>query len=129
MSVDRALKIALINPRVESYSSTLPPLGLLYIAAVLERAGFTPRIFDIYPYDDRDFTSLAEYCPDIVGMTVLTDYWTRALKLSAFVKTRLPSAVFIIGGVHVTALPEESLAALDATIGVIGEGGRNAFLS
>lgn len=116
------LRIALVNPRVESYSSTLPPLGLLYIAAVLERAGFTPRVFDIYPYDDRDFAALADYQPDVVGMTVLTDYWTRALEVSAFIRTRIQQAIFIVGGVHVTALPEDSLAALDAQVGVIGEG-------
>ena len=115
-------KIALVNPRVESYSSTLPPLGLLYIAAVLERAGFSPRIFDIYPYDDRDFDALADYRPDVVGMTILTDYWSRAVEISTLKRTRLPQTIFIVGGVHVTALPEESLTALDATIGVIGEG-------
>jgi anaerobic magnesium-protoporphyrin IX monomethyl ester cyclase len=116
------LKIALVNPRVESYSSTMPPLGLLYIASVLERAGFTPRIFDIYPYDDRDFAALAEYRPDIVGMTILTDYWTRAVEVSVLVKARLPQSLFIVGGVHLTAIPEDTLAVLDATIGVIGEG-------
>lgn len=118
----RDLKIALVNPRVESYSSTLPPLGLLYIAAVLEQAGFAPRVFDIYPYDDRDFADLADYRPDAVAMTVLTDYWVRAVELSAFIKSRLPQSVFIAGGVHVTALPQESLASLGAAIGVIGEG-------
>jgi len=118
----QSLRIALVNPRVESYSSTLPPLGLLYIAAVLEEAGFAPRVFDIYPYDDRDFTGLVEYRPDVVGMTVLTDYWTRATEVAAVVQTRLPETCFIVGGVHVTALPEESVTGLAATIGVIGEG-------
>ncbi len=116
------LRIALVNPRVESYSSTLPPLGLLYIASVLEQSGFSPRIFDIYPYDDRDFDTLLKYRPDVIGMTVLTDYWTRALEISSLVTARLPQTVFIVGGVHITALPEDSLAALGATIGVIGEG-------
>ena len=37
--VSKNLKVALVNPRVESYSGVLPPLGLLYIAAVLEKAG------------------------------------------------------------------------------------------
>lgn len=39
-------KIALVNPRVESYSETMPPLGLLYIAALLERNNFKVKIFD-----------------------------------------------------------------------------------
>lgn len=115
-------KIALVNPRVESYSSTLPPLGLLYIAAVLEQAGFAPRVFDIYPYDNRDFMDLVEYSPDVVGMTVLTDYWIRAVEISELIKSKVPETFLIIGGVHVTALPEESLELLGAEIGVIGEG-------
>ena len=50
------LKIALVNPRVESYSSVLPPLGLLYIAAVLEKDGYSVRVFDISP--DEGFLEL-----------------------------------------------------------------------
>lgn len=116
------LKIALVNPRVESYSSTLPPLGLLYIAAVLEQHGFCPRVFDLSPYDDRDLSSIVDYNPDIIGMTVLTDYWHRAKHVAARIKKLMPKALFIIGGVHVTALPEESLSELNADLGVIGEG-------
>lgn len=118
----KKLKIALINPRVESYSSTLPPLGLLYIAAMLERAGFTPRVFDIYPYDDRDLPKLIEYQPEVIGMTVLTDYWLRAVHISKVIHKELPETFLIVGGVHVTALPEESLDQLGASLGVIGEG-------
>ena len=121
-AMKKTLKIALVNPRVESYSSTLPPLGLLYIAAVLEQHGFSPRIFDIYPYDDRDFPTLVAYRPDIIGMTVLTDYWPRAVQIAELVRTSLPEATFIVGGVHITALPEESITDLNAVIGVIGEG-------
>ncbi|MCK4248755.1 MAG: B12-binding domain-containing radical SAM protein, partial [Candidatus Omnitrophica bacterium] len=116
------MKIALVNPRIESYSSTLPPLGLLYIAAVLEKNGYEVRIFDIYPYDDRDLDSLVRYKPDIIGMTVLTDYWSRARYIARFIRDKIVKSTFIVGGVHVTVLPEESIRGLDADIGVIGEG-------
>jgi len=116
------IKIALVNPRIESYSSTMPPLGLLYIAAVLEKNDFSVRIFDIYPYDDSDIEALLEYHPNVVGMSILTDYWNRAKHISEAINHDLPDSTFIIGGVHVTALPEESLTELNADIGVIGEG-------
>ncbi len=116
------IKIALVNPRIEMYSSTLPPLGLLYIAAVLEKSGHKVRIFDIYPYDDRDITSLINYNPDIVGLTALTDYWSRAQHIARAIREKISDCTFIAGGVHITVKPEDSLKGLDADIGVIGEG-------
>jgi anaerobic magnesium-protoporphyrin IX monomethyl ester cyclase len=116
------MKIALINPRVESYSSTIPPLGLLTIAAMLEKEGYTVRLFDIYPYNDRDIPKVVEFQPDVVGITVLTDYLERALHVGGKIRLALPKAFFLIGGVHVTALPEESMRAFGAHAGVLGEG-------
>lgn len=116
------LKIALVNPRVESYSGTMPPLGLLCIAGILERSGLNVKIFDLYPYDDRDFPSLIDFSPDIVGMTVLTDYWPRAVHTASVVSKLLPDATLVIGGVHVTVLPKDSLEQLEADIAVLGEG-------
>ena len=116
------LKIALINPRIESYSSTLPPLGLLYIASLLEKNGFMVKIIDVYPYDDRDISKIIQYKPDITGMTILTDYWNRAKHITEKISEVVSGTVFIIGGVHVTALPEKSITELNADIGVIGEG-------
>lgn len=116
------MKIALVNPRVESLGSMIPPLGLLWIAAVLERNSYDARIFDIYPYDDNDLDSLKEYAPDVVGMTLLTDYWERAAHVAQFVRRELKNATFVVGGVHVTQLTEEAIRGLDADMGVIGEG-------
>ncbi|MFH2219345.1 MAG: radical SAM protein [Pseudomonadota bacterium] len=116
------MKIALINPRVESYSSTLPPIGLLYIAAVLERGGFKVRVFDIHPCDDRDIPNLLSYDPDIVGMTVLTDYWSRAKHIADIIHKNLGGSLFVAGGVHVTVQPEQGIRELDAHVGVLGEG-------
>lgn len=124
MLVPKNLKVALVNPRVESYSSVLPPLGLLYIAAVLEKEGYQVRVFDVYPYDDRTLPEVAAYQPDVIGMTVLTDYWRRACHVAAFIRKEIPKATFVVGGIHVTTMPEEALTELQADIAVIGEGER-----
>ncbi|OGC04131.1 hypothetical protein A2276_05905 [candidate division WOR-1 bacterium RIFOXYA12_FULL_43_27] len=115
-------RIALINPRVESFSGNMPPLGILYIAAILEKNGYEVKIFDIYPYDDRSIPAMLDYQPEIIGMTVLTDYWPRAKYISKTIKEKLPNSFFVVGGVHVTALPEESILELNADAAVIGEG-------
>jgi len=94
----------------------------LYIASLLEKRGYDVRVFDIYPYDDRDFPKILGYDPDMIGMTVLTDYVQRARSVAAYVKKNLSSKIFVIGGVHVTALPQESVSEFNADIGVIGEG-------
>lgn len=116
------MRIALVNPRVESLGSMIPPLGLLWIGGVLERDGHEVKIFDIYPYDDNDLPSLAAYRADVVGMTVLTDYWDRAVQVAEFIRREMPDSRFVIGGVHVTMLPGEAIRGLGAMVGVIGEG-------
>jgi anaerobic magnesium-protoporphyrin IX monomethyl ester cyclase len=120
--MEEKIKIALINPRIESYSSTLPPLGLLYIASLLEKNNYNVKIFDVYPYDDRDIINIVRYKPEIIGMTVLTDYWSRAKYVAEKITAELRASVYIIGGIHVTALPEKSFTELGADIGVVGEG-------
>ncbi len=116
------MKIALVNPRIEAYSSTLPPLGLLYIGAVLEKEGFEVRIFDPLPDSDNDIRKIINYQPDIIGMSILTTYVDRAKHIISICKEQLKSSVLVIGGIHPTALPEESLEFFDADYVVIGEG-------
>jgi anaerobic magnesium-protoporphyrin IX monomethyl ester cyclase len=116
------MKIALVNPRVESYSSTLPPLGVLYVAAVLEREGFDVRVFDPPPHDDGELSDIVAYGPDIIGLSVLTTYVGRARQLIAYLKQHLPQAYFVAGGIHPTVLPEETIRSLGLDCVVIGEG-------
>ena len=46
----------------------MPSLGLLYIAAVLERDGFTVKVFD-ENYDPAMVASIVEFAPLVVGFT------------------------------------------------------------
>lgn len=116
------MRIALVNPRIETYSSTLPPLGLLYIAAVLEQAGFEVRVFDPLPHDDREVEDVIAYKPDILGFSILTTYIYRAKRIIADLRKALGGSTFIVGGIHPTVMPEEALSFLGADIAVVGEG-------
>ncbi len=67
------------------------------------------KIFDSRPEDDRDIPSLVAFDPHVIGVTVPADCFVRAQHGAWVINEKLPCAVFIVGGVHVTALPWESM--------------------
>jgi anaerobic magnesium-protoporphyrin IX monomethyl ester cyclase len=102
----------------------IPPLGLAYLAAVLEKEGGNVSITD----GSRGL-SLAEvidelrgYGPDIVGITCTTPTFLDAIGLAEAVRQTFPKAIIVLGGPHVTAIPQEAMLEGVFDIGVIGEG-------
>lgn len=115
------MKVALVNPRVESFSSILPPLGLLYIGAVLERE-HEVRIFDPLPGDEKILQEIVKFQPEVIGISILTSYLKRAKCIISNLKEKLPAAFFAAGGVHPTALPDNTLDYFKVDCVVLGEG-------
>lgn len=66
--------------------------------------------------------SIEEHGIEVVGISVLTLTAPRAYEVGAFLKLNCPSVTVVMGGVHVTLLPEEPLAAGCADVVVRGEG-------
>ncbi|OGS22597.1 MAG: hypothetical protein A2252_03190 [Elusimicrobia bacterium RIFOXYA2_FULL_39_19] len=104
--------------------SYLPPLGLAYLAAVLENK-HEVKIIDgaalNITIDDIKKT-LAEWKPDILGITAYTPTFYRALATCKLAKELNPKITTILGGPHPTACPEDSIADTNVDIVVIGEG-------
>ncbi|MDD5492727.1 MAG: cobalamin-dependent protein, partial [bacterium] len=126
------MKIALINPpslyvygKIRSGNYCSFPLGLGYIAAYVRQAGHTVRLFDPEPSQTplaNVLDQLAEYSPDIVGITSVTSNFMLARQIAIDVKKRLGCKV-IMGGPHVNALPHSTLQSTPAIDAVImGEG-------
>jgi radical SAM superfamily enzyme YgiQ (UPF0313 family) len=68
---------------------------------------------------------IVSFKPDVVGFTAFTNEIKPAAHLAGLVRSLLPSATFIIGGVHVTALPEATLHEFPVfDVGCVGEGER-----
>lgn len=117
----RAIRVLLLNPpqKTQNRIGTVlglksPPLGLLYIAAVLEREGHEVRVLDA---DLMGFTvkqTVDEACrlhPEVVGLSATTPTIKTALRLFAEIRRRMSNVVTIVGGVHPTFLPEDTLRA------------------
>ena len=116
------MKISLINVQICEANNLVPPLGILAVGSVLEKAGFEVQLVD----DDiflADFTPrILAFNPDVVGISFLTPAYTRAKKIVAALRPKLPNAIFCAGGFHPSILPEQSVKELSLDFCVIGEG-------
>lgn len=128
------MKIFLVNPpltrqeaagKMKVIVNLLPPLGIGYIAALLEREGFVVKIVDCPPlsltHDDL-CKDLAIEKPDIIGFTATTISIDSAIKAARNARAVLPHSLIMIGGPHVTALPEETMRNGPFDVVVLGEG-------
>jgi anaerobic magnesium-protoporphyrin IX monomethyl ester cyclase len=106
-----------------------PPLGLAWIAAVLEREdGVQVSLLDCNASglgwaDLR--RAIEEQRPDLVGATSMTPYFPAALRAMEIAKEVESRTVTILGGQHVTFLAEETLREhSEVDLVVQGEGER-----
>ena len=119
----------------------LPPLGLAYIGAVLEKIGIEVKIFDCLAegWDERvdagngminigtSFTEIEAiiraYGPDIVGVNSLfTTQRKNAHEIYALAKKVNKDIITVAGGAHSTAMPELVLSDPHVDFVVLGEG-------
>ncbi len=141
------MKILLVNPPQTTYAGSHSvmaglPLGLMYIAAVLDRAGHQVEILDTLvgnfpprkegdaiqhgmPWD-RIKLEVERRQPRFVGIgNPFTTQVENAIQTARLVKEVNPGAAVIVGGPHVTVRPEEFLEAAPwVDVVVRGEGER-----
>lgn len=114
---------------MEKLGSLLPPLGLAYIAAVLEKNGDEIKIIDGlvlsskkgYGFKELE-NDIKEFKPNLVGVTATSPQISDAIKTINIVKKVCPNCVTFLGGPHITALPSilKDIKSLD--YGIYGEG-------
>ncbi len=101
------------------------PLGLCYLAAVLEKKGVSARIIDA-PAERLDYSLIIEkikvFRPDVVGITATTVNFFSAVELAREVRRSFPGVFLVIGGPHCTAAPGHALSFGCFDTAVIGEG-------
>ncbi len=100
------------------------PLGLAYIASVLEKKGFEVEIIDLNAQTElsNQFEDILKVLkPKIVGISCLTPFYSTVLSLAHRAKDAT-GAKIVVGGAHATALPEEMLKESAIDYVVIGEG-------
>ncbi len=72
---------------------------------------------------DQTLERVKEYRPDIVGLTAFTNEVKPAARVAAMIKKAMPDVKVILGGVHMTAIPERTMNEFpQLDFGGIGEG-------
>ena len=109
-----------------SKGSSMPPLGLLSIGAVLEKEGVDVEIVpaDILDLGWHDIKrKIRQAAPDIVGVTSTTENRFQSFKLVKVAKEVRPQVLTIMGGPHASMATDDTLAhIIDLDILVRGEG-------
>jgi anaerobic magnesium-protoporphyrin IX monomethyl ester cyclase len=124
------MKVLMINPPYNSskykfIGLVAPPLGIAYIAAMLERNGVTVKILDgpALEYDhDALKSEIQKYSPDIISITAVTPTIDSALKTAQISKEVCPDSITVLGGYHPTFTYQEVLKNNYVDVVVCGEG-------
>ena len=130
-------------PAVESFrfatTSITLPIGLAYISSSLKELGFKVEILDAVGEAPKNRTGyykgylvglgLKEIAEKInpnskcIGISVIfTHEWPAVVKLISLIKEKFPNMPIILGGEHISAMPEFSLITSNADYVVMGEG-------
>jgi len=100
-----------------------PPLGLGYIAAVLEKQGYEVKILDCnLRYSTHNLKQQFDCWADVVGITSMSCNYHYAIQLAKMVKQVDRRKVTVLGGPHPTAMAQQVLAEKCVDYVVQGEG-------
>jgi len=119
------MRIALVSPKWNQMVNSYPPLGLGYLAAVMEAEGHTVTILDLGLHPDtsleQDLERLISFQPDLMGVTAMTNNYHSAERILALVKARI-GCVTVLGGPHATIFPDRVIADPNIDYVIYGEG-------
>ena len=118
-------RVLLINPPgTEQGGYSNPPLGLLYLAGTLRKNGFEVRVVDGCVEGPEALAAvLADFRPELAGVTCLTPERKKALAATRQVKDFDAGIITVLGGVHPTIMHDQLMRNYPfVDFGVIGEG-------
>jgi anaerobic magnesium-protoporphyrin IX monomethyl ester cyclase len=103
------------------------PIGLAYVAAAVEKAGFQVAMLDNYmmqkPIEEVK-AELRKLNPEIVGITCSSVTYSRCVELARAIKETVPTCKVVVGGWHPSYMPESMLQNPEIDYVVMGEGER-----
>lgn len=124
------MKVLFVNPpqtasKYKFMGVIAPPLGIAYMAGVLQENNIDVEILDASA-EDMDFKDvekeLLKRKPDLVALTALTPTIGRAFETAQVVKETLPDSIVVMGGYHPTFNFIETLEDENVDIVIRGEG-------
>ena len=110
-------------PTNEQMDSLSPPLSILYVGSYLEKAGVPVSYIDLRIHTMEDLYSELDKGPLLVGVSSMTGYQLiGTLEVLQAVRERASETPTVLGGIHASMLPDQSLADDLVDFVVVGEG-------
>lgn len=114
------MKVVLINPPHPYLTDQKrnQPLGIMYLAAVLEKENHEVSLVDLCYVDEADWMKKIPKA-DVYGISATTLDYFRAIKIAKMIKETY-NGITVLGGAHATATPNTIDPVFDKVM--IGEG-------
>jgi anaerobic magnesium-protoporphyrin IX monomethyl ester cyclase len=99
------------------------PLGIMSIASYVRSKGFSVEILADSPWGIKHKLAKRDLQRTVIGISATTDVIDAATELCAWIKSSISADIYcVVGGIHATVLPSETLLASKFDCLVQGEG-------
>ncbi len=128
------MQVTFVNPPYPAGSHRHPPfipLGIGYLAAVLEQSGYDVNVIDCQALKltlSEVENELRKRQPDVIGLTSTTLTYKSALNIIKVAKKALPNCLTVLGGSHVTFWDDNALQECPQLDVVVRKEGENTLL-
>jgi len=120
-------RIMFVMPPMEGTTGIRLPLGIAYLSAIVKRAGHEVKCVDLSIGDKNFQWEIESFKPDFIGFNTVTPTIEQVWALCEAAKAWNKDVKTILGGPHVSSLPEESISR-DTVDFVISQDGEDATL-
>ncbi|GHU49172.1 B12-binding domain-containing radical SAM protein [Clostridia bacterium] len=103
----------------------IPPMGLMFLSASLELNGYSSKVIDlaVQPLSNQELIDLINLeSPIFVGITTYTANFNTILNLVKIIKLNCSNISIVLGGPHVSLIPEDGMRSQYVDFLVIREG-------
>ncbi len=130
MTTQPPIKFLLINPLClegqipKIYRWNPYNISFGYLLGILNKNNFIPSFWDLTTMGWKIFREqLIQFSPDFIGMSIYTKTLNSVRYTCKLIKEICPKTRIIVGGAHITALPDETMLEIpEIDVGIIGEG-------
>lgn len=131
------MKVLLVNPQWirkkgsiwKGVAGAMPPLGLAYLGSYLEKNGIAVKILDMQVEEEEYAEAMKKngFSPDFIGITATTTIIRNAVEIAGISRRLFPGAKIVMGGVHPTFTPDETLKDPNVDYVIRGEGEESLY--
>ncbi|MFH1607961.1 MAG: sugar phosphate nucleotidyltransferase [archaeon] len=126
--INEEINVFLVSPDERNFlrdAGDRPPLGIMYISSALTKNNINNEIFDLNHFDVNVFLEkVKSEKPGWIGLSVISSPCYKQMReLGEKIKIISPKTKIMVGGAHVTAMPESFEGIADAIIVGNGEVG------